>query len=527
MKKIRNSLTILLSISFIVFFNTVNSQELESYQIDSLVSKSMKLMPQQAGIAVAVVKDGKVIHAKGYGIASIKSKDPVDENTLFAIASLSKAFTAAALSILVDEGKLSWQDKVIDYIPEFKMYESYVTENFSIQDLLTHRSGLGDGAGDLLFWPGGTEFTIDDVITNFQYQKPVSGFRTQFDYDNLLYIVAGEVVARISSTSWAEFVQNRIMKPLNMNRSVGLFQNLTDENNIASPHSTVKGELKPLDAFEDPNGILGAAGGIYSSVNDMSKWMLMQLNAGKYGENLNKQLFSEANQNEMWKAHTNIDFRVKANFGKNHFTSYGYGWELKDYNGYVIVKHGGGLPGMKSNITLIPELNIGVVVLTNTDPGGYSFITINNSIINSYLGLEQFDWITSASRELERLQNNTESVTNEVWGIVKNARADNLVWGNFIGTYVDDWFGKVEIFRKDNKLWFKSLRSPKLNGQMFFYQATTFAIKMEYTDMLCDAFATFNLDENGKAISLKMKGISLDMDSSFDFQDLDLKRVDE
>ena len=262
--KIRLSLGFMVLITFLVYNTPGNAQGLESYQIDSIVKKSMEIMPQ-AGIAIAVVKNGKTLHAKGYGVASIENEEQVNENTLFAIASNSKSFTTAALAILVDEGKLSWQDMVVDHIPEFKMYNPYVTANFNIQDLLTHRSGLGLGAGDLLFWPGGTGFTIDDVINSFQYQKPISAFRTQYDYDNLMYMVAGEVVARVSGLSWSEFVQKRILTPLGMNDTVTSYLKLNDKSNLAAPHSSNKGTLKQLDQFADYNGLLGAAGGIYSS----------------------------------------------------------------------------------------------------------------------------------------------------------------------------------------------------------------------------------------------------------------------
>ena len=158
--------------------NSQNTKPLTSNQIDSLVAKTMATMPL-AGIAVAVVKDGRLIHAKGYGVVSVPTREKVNEHTLFAIASNSKAFTTMALAILVDEGKLGWQDKVVDHIPEFRMYDPYVTANFNIQDLLTHRSGLGLGAGDLMFFPDGSDFTIKDVLKSFQYQKPVSAFRTK------------------------------------------------------------------------------------------------------------------------------------------------------------------------------------------------------------------------------------------------------------------------------------------------------------------------------------------------------------
>jgi CubicO group peptidase (beta-lactamase class C family) len=294
MNKFTSIRTYLILLLIVANASLAHSQALTSKQIDSLVNKTLEIMPL-AGIAVAVIKDGKVVHANGYGVATIKGKEKVDENTLFAIASNSKSFTAAALAILVDEGKLNWHDKVVDHIPEFKMYDPYVTANFNIQDLLTHRSGLGLGAGDLMFFPDGSDFTMKDILKSFQYQKPVSAFRTKFDYDNLLYMVAGEVVARASGMSWSDFVEKRIMKPLGMNRSAGLYQNLKDKKNTAMPHAVVKGTLHQLEPYQNVDGALGAAGGIYSSVNDLSKWLLMHLNDAKYGETLQTQLITSAN----------------------------------------------------------------------------------------------------------------------------------------------------------------------------------------------------------------------------------------
>ena len=501
------------------------SQAYSSGQIDSIVNKSMTIRPN-AGVAIAVVKDNKIVHLKGYGTTSVNSNEKVNENTLFAIASNSKAFTATALAMLVDEGKLSWLDKVVDYIPEFKMYDPYVTENFNIQDLLTHRSGMGLGAGDLMFFPDGSDFSIEDVLNSFQYQKPVSAFRTKYDYDNLLYVVAGEVVARVSGMSWADFVETKIMRPIGMTRSVGVYQRLDDKRNVAFPHSTEEGKLRQLEPYIKNDESLGAAGGIYSSVNDLSKWLLLHLNSGKYGNRLNQQLVSAKNHSELWKAHTNIAFNVEpAAPYKTHFSSYGLGWFLSDKNGYMIVEHTGGLPGMLSNTILIPELNVGMVVLTNTDPGSHSYYTIAMEIMDAYIGVERKDWIASEEKKLQKAENESDAVTTAVWQTVSKAVKENINLSNYVGTYRDNWFGDVEILMKDGKLWFKSLRSPKLNGEMFFYKANTFAIKWDYTDMPCDAFAMFYLNEKGEAVSIKMKGISPNIDFSFDFQDLDLKRI--
>lgn len=525
--RIKNIGTIISFTLFLLHISILSGQKINSTQIDSIVQVSMDMMTH-VGIAVAVIQDGEVIHSKGYGIASASSGEKVNENTLFAIASNSKSFTAAALAILVDEGKLDWNDKVIKYIPEFKMYDSYVTENFNIIDLLTHRSGLGLGAGDLLFFPDGSDFGMADVLNSFQYQKPSSAFRTKFDYDNLLYVVAGEVVSRISGMTWAEFVELRIMKPLGMKRSAGIFQSLNDKSNLALPHSTAKGEIKELATYLKNDGSLGAAGGIYSSIDDMSKWLLLQLNEGKYGANLSEQLFSTKSQQMMWRPHTNMNFDTKpTDTYKSHFRAYGLGWFMSDRNGYITIEHTGGLPGMLSSTLVIPELNAAVVVLTNAAPGGYGFWSIRAEIMDLLLGVKRKDWISEMKGRIENSESKGDSVVNAVWAVASKSKTDHLDLNNFVGHYKDNWFGKVEISLKEGNLWFASVRSPKLTGQMYYYQANTFAVKWSYDDMECDAFAMFNLDENGKPLNIKMKGISPNIDFSFDFQDLDLQRETE
>jgi len=515
-------------ISFLIFFSFTSyisvGQSISSSQIDSIVISAMSVMPH-AGIAVAVVKDGKVIHSKGYGITSAVTQDEVDENTLFAIASNTKSFTATALAILVDEGKLSWQDKVVDYVPEFTMYDPYVTANFNIQDLLTHRSGLGLGAGDLMIFPDGGNFTMDDIAKSFQYQKQVSQFRTKYDYDNLLYIIAGEVVARVSGMSWSEFVELNIMKPLEMSRSAALFCNLIDTSNIALPHSIKNGELSQLQTYNDPNGLFGAAAGIYSSVNDMSKYLIMYLNECRYGDSLSETIISKKSLAEIWKPHTNKWFNATPNPPyKSHFGAYGLGWGISDKNGFIVYEHTGGLPGMLSKMAVIPELNAGVVVLTNADPGGYSYWSITQEIIDAFIGVEQKDWVGVMNKRIESRTSHADSVTSAVWNTVKKAKTKRINFDDYLGTYIDNWFGSVEIFNDNGELWFKSARSPKLTGRMYYYKANTFAIKWDYQDMESDAFAIFQLDEEGRAIGIKMKGISPNIDFSFDFHDLDFTR---
>ena len=499
--------------------------QISSRKIDKLVKEAMETF-NVAGVAVGIVKDGKVIHRKGYGVKSIETDELVDEHTNFAIASNTKAFTTAALSILVDEGKLSWNDKVVDHIPEFKMYNEYVTQNFIIKDLITHRSGLGLGAGDLQFWPTGTNFTMEDILTNFQYFEPKSAFRTKYDYDNILYVVAGEVIARITEMSWEDFVKTRIMIPLNLENTYCSYGEILDFDNIATPHSSTSGTLKIVAPFEnDPKKINGAAAAIISNVDDLCNWMLIHLNKGKYGENLENELFSEKNHHEMWKIHTvfNADTSERYN---SHFAGYGLGWDLSDVLGNMLVTHGGYVSGMLSVIIMIPDMNLGLVILTNTEMSGWLLgRSVANTVVDNYLGLKDLDWIEYYYNKAQKSEAKADSSIIKVWEIVETDKDKSINTEDYIGIFEDNWFGRVEVSINDDQLWFKSYRSPKLSGPMYHYKANAFAIRWENRDLDADAFAIFSLDEEGKAQSIKMKGISPNIDFSYDFQDLDLVRV--
>lgn len=311
----------------IVLFSTssLHAQILTSKQIDSVAEKTLSTF-NVPGIAVAVVKDGKVIHAKGYGVRSIKTNLKVDENTLFGVASNTKAFTAAALGMLVDEKKITWDTKVIDVIPEFKMYDPYVTSEFTVRDLLTHRSGLGLGAGDLMIWPNSSTVDKKQLIHNLRYLKPVSSFRTKYDYDNLMYIVAGDVVARVSGMTYEDFIESKIIKPLGMSKTAASWYRLKDKSNVIDGHAPYEDKLLPVGlSFGE---IANAAGGIYSSITDMSKWVIAMINGGKYGDNLDKKLFSPAVARELWTPQTII-----AGGNPSSFSSYGLGWFLSSVNG--------------------------------------------------------------------------------------------------------------------------------------------------------------------------------------------------
>jgi CubicO group peptidase (beta-lactamase class C family) len=500
---------------------SADAQVLNSTQIDSLVNKTLSTF-NVPGIAVGVVKDGKLIHARGYGVRSIKTNAKVDEHTLFGIASNSKAFTAAALGILVDENKITWDTKVTDIMPDFKLYDPYVTQEFTVRDLLTHRSGLGLGAGDLMIWPDSSSVTKPQLIHNLRYLKPVSSFRSKYDYDNLMYIVAGDIVTRVSGMSYEDFIESRLIKPLGMTETAASWYRLKSKNNIIDGHAPVGDKLVTVGlSFTE---VANAAGGIYSNVTDMSKWVMAQINDGKYGDN--KSLFSKKAHEEMWTPQTLIKTSSPYN---THFGSYGLGWFLSDVNGYFQASHTGGLAGIVTQVTIIPELKLGIIVLTNQQSGA-AFTAITNSIKDGYFGIKGKDRIKQLNES--RLKNEaeareiTEKVAKEI-AAQQKASAGKAALKGIEGSYKDPWFGKVTISSKNGGLYYQSANAPKLQGKMYFFKGNTFIVKWNERSLDADAYVTFTLDHQAKPVGFKMEAISPLTDFSFDFQDLDFSRVND
>ncbi len=520
----------LILMTVIVFLQFVEAQQIQaqtkpitSEQIDSLTELVLKTF-NVPGIAVGVVKDGKLIHAKGYGVANINTGKKVDENTLFGVASNSKAMTAAALGILVDEGKIKWDDKVTDYVPEFKMYDPYVTDAFTIRDLLTHRSGLGLGAGDLMMFPDGSDFNKKDIIHNLRYLKPVSAFRTKYDYDNNLYIVAGEVVARASGKSWEDFVEQRIMRPLGMKATAASLYRLKDRSNSIRPHAPVDGKLQVLDI--DWSESANAAGGIWSNITDWSKWVIAQMNHGKYGDSLKQQIFSDDVHEETWSAQTIISARAMAPYN-THFSAYGLGWFLSDVKGYKQVTHTGGLAGIVTQVVMFPELNLGILVFTNQQVGA-AFSAISYTIKDSYLGVVGFDWVKIMHDRVAKGEAEAKNINDEVDQSIKKEQAKTTGGFNatpYMGTYKDTWFGEIDITSNNGRTWLTSKRSPKLKGELFPYKGNTLIVRWNDRTMDADAYVMFTTDMDGKPSGMTMKAISPLTDFSFDFQDLNLKKI--
>jgi len=497
---------------------SLKAQILSSHQIDSLVEKTLTTF-NVPGIAVSVIKDGKIIHLKGYGVRSIKTNKKVDENTLFGVASNTKAFTAAAIGMLVDEKKITWDTKVTDVIPEFKMYDAYVTSEFTIRDLLTHRSGLGLGAGDLMIWPDSSTVDKKQLIHNLRYLKPVSSFRTKFDYDNLMYIVAGDIVSRVSGMTYENFIESRIIKPLGMTKTAASWYRLKDKSNVIDGHAPYEGKLIPVGlSFGE---IANAAGGIYSSVTDMSKWVQTMINGGKYGEKLDQKLFSDAIARELWTPQTII---VGGNQGS--FNTYGLGWFLSNVNGKFQATHTGGLSGIVTQVTILPELKLGVIVLTNQQSGA-AFNAITNSIKDGYLGIKGRDRIKSSNDSRLADEKEAHEIVTKVWADIaatqKNtsAKPDTK---SYYGTYNDTWFGDVTVSEVNGKMYFQAKNAPKLRGEMTYYKGNTFIVKWYDRSLDADAFVNFSLNNNAVADGFKIEAISPLTDFSFDFQDLDFKK---
>ncbi len=501
---------------------TSRSQPLSTGDIDRLTVRVMKEF-DVPGIAVAVIKDDRVVIMKGYGVRSIATGEKTDEKTLFAIASNTKAFTTAALGILIDEGKLTWDTKVTDIIPEFRLYNSYVTEDFAIRDLLTHRSGLGLGAGDLMMWPDSAMFTVADIIHNLRYLKQASPFRTRYDYDNLLYVVAGEVVARLSGMSWEEFVETRIMEPLGMSSSSASFQRIKERSDIIDAHVAVDGRLQVVPKQE--RRLHNSSGGIYSNVSDLSKWVIMQLNNGRYGPDHEKHIFAEEVHREMWTPQTIKPLKSGGPY-RSHFSAYGLGWDLTDINGYLQISHTGTHTGIVTRVTMLPELKLGIIVLTNQQ-STEAYNAVTYSIIDGYLGIKGTDRVQALKESHAASQEEAARITREVWAKIDGQQSQEGRQADispYTGTYTDLWFGDIVISEVNGGLRFHAARSPRLRGDMLWYTGDTFIVRWDDRSMDADAWAVFTLDREGRPSSLTMKAISPLTDFSYDFHDLDLVR---
>ncbi len=514
--------TISILILLITSFLTINSNaQIAEKKLDNLVEETLKTF-DVPGISVGILKDGKIVYAKGHGVRSLTNKKDMNENTLVGIASNSKGFTCFALAMMVDAGKLNWDDKVRKHIPEFQLYDAWVTEQFTVRDLVTHRSGMGLGAGDLMFFPEGNDFHVADVINNVKYLKPETSFRSKFAYNNNMFIIAGEVLKRVSGLSWEEFIETKIMKPVGMNNSKASYNRVTNSTNIIDAHTRAEGKVIqiPHDWSETAN----PAGGIMSNVNDMLTWanFLMNDAVTKNGT----RLLSEAQFHELWQLQTPLSVKKDDAYNSN-FKGYGLGWFLTDVKGgYKQVYHTGGLLGTVTQFTMIPDLDLAIIVLTN-QMNGSAFNTVTNTIKDAYLGYEDRNWIGKLGTNNTKFLKYNDSLKTVIYNKVEVAKKDMSLPkpSQIVGTYKDNWFGNIIITNDGTSYTIKCERSSKLVGQLLPYNQTTYVAKWDNRSYDADVFVQFSFNEEGNATGATMKYIAPITDFSFDFGDLNLKKV--
>lgn len=442
------------------------------------------------GMAIGIVYQGKVIYAKGFGVRDFESKKAVDEHTLFAVASNTKAMTTTALAMLIEEKKLSWHDKVIDINPDFKMYDDYVTNNMRVSDLITHRSGLPVYGADHL-WIG-NDIPRKEIIHRLRYYEPKYSFRYRYQYQNLMYLTAGELIPHLTDMSWDEFIQKRIFEPLGMTESnTSITQN---GSNVAEPYEIRNGKQSKM-AYDNLDQVAPAAS-VNSNVVDMSKWMLFNLNEGKVDD---KQLLKASTLHEMRSIHLGLPKSANSSYGAN-FNGVGYGWFISDYKHLKMIHHSGGMTGMISQQIHIPEKELGVIVLTNHAESPARAAAFK--AIDYILELGDFDWssyyLDFRNKARKRLIETNEKRDRDR---IKNTKM-SLSLKDYTGQYFHPMTKNVSIELKNKKLYF--YYNKKHKGFLTHYHHDTFLISWidGIFDMPSESFMRFELDEKANVIKL-------------------------
>lgn len=486
-----------------------------TFNLDADVSHVLKTFGVP-GIAVAVVKDGRIVAAKGYGVRKLGEPNPVDGKTLFEVASNSKAFTAAALAMLVDEGKIAWDDPVTQHLPGFQMFDAYATSAMTVRDLLTHRSGLGLGAGDLLWWPG-TDFSIDETISRLRYVRPATSFRGSHAYNNLMYIVAGKIIAEKDGKPWGQAIRDRILTPLGMNRTTTSVAEMLASADHAAPHGRIDDKATAVKPMPVPNAV--GAVGINTSAEDIARWMALLLNEGRTANGT--RLLSAKQVAELWTPQptTGSDERQPARAAtKPEFSPYGVGFSVRDYEGRRIAMHGGALQGFYSTIVLVPEEKLGIAILTNAESSA-AMTALSWRVLDHYLKVPATDWIkVYAEREAAR---RAEAERHGKEGEAHAARSSpSLPLASYDGDYEDPWYGKVTIATEGGRRMLRFAHTPELTGELQHFRHDTFIVRWKARYLNADAYVSFALNPDGGIGRMTMAPISSETDFSYDFHDL-------
>ncbi len=468
------------------------------------------------GFAIAIVKDDKVVFAKGYGVRELNKPDAVDKDTLFAIASNTKAFTAAALALLVDEGKLRWDDKVVKYLPWFQLYDPWVTHEFTVADLLSHRSGLATFSGDLLWYD--STYSREEIIRRARFLKRATSFRTRFGYQNIMFIAAGEIVPAITGKNWDDFVRERLFVPLGMTRTITLHKQLTSTSNIATPHNELRNVLRVIRYGNVDNA--GPAGGIKSSVADVAQWIRLQLGRGTFA---GKKVFSAGRSREMWTPQivaSGISEQAEKFNPTVHFNLYGLGWSISDYQGRKVISHGGGLDGMISRVAMMPEENLGLVILTNSESVLPN--VMSNKIFDVFLGVPKRDWSSEFLARAAQNKQQQAAEEKETESARIPSTKPSLPLNAYSGNYTGAMFGGARVTEENGKLVLRFVSSPNFVGDLEHWHFDTF--RVAWRDSIVypfpRGFVTFLLDPKGKISEMKIDVPNPD----FIFTELEFKK---
>lgn len=477
------------------------------------------------GMAIAIVEDGQVTLAKGYGVRAIGGEAPVDADTLFPTGSTGKAVTAAALALLVDEGRLGWDDRVIDHLPDFRMYDAWVTREMTVRDLLVHRSGLGLGAGDLLFIPRSSRGRAD-IVRALRHIRPATGFRSGYAYDNILYIVAGELVAAVSGQDWESFVRERIFAPLGMRTAVSHENDRFANPNRAQPHARLDPRLRGLGpqqrlAEREGLGQVGApAGGLSWSANDFARWLQVQLGRGALPGG-NGRLYSEAAAQEMWTPQVQVPIRPYPEpiaMLTPQFSGYALGWNVQDYRGVKVVQHGGAVFGVLAFVALVPERGVGIALQINSEDVEV-IRGVAHELLDHYLALEPRDWVADFT-EWNRARLAGGLAALESMGTARRkASRPSLPLAAYAGRYADAWYGPIAIEHAGGRLRIDFSQTPGMTGTLSHWQYDTF--RADWDDAAIEpAYVSFALDAEGAVSRITMKAASPTADFSYDYHDL-------
>jgi CubicO group peptidase (beta-lactamase class C family) len=439
------------------------------------------------GMSVAIVYQGKIVSNRGYGVLEVGKKDKADENTLFAIASNTKAFTATALGMLSDNGKLDFDDRVQKYVPSFQLYHSYPSAEATVADLLCHRIGLGTFSGDILWYK--TDFSTEQLIEKIRLVPKAYGFRNGYGYSNLMFIVAGEVLKNVSGESWAEFLKHRIFIPLGMNRTITSVTELEAMGNFAIPHKIVDGKNSPIEWVNWD--VMGPAGGIISSSSDMAQWLLFNLNNGLWK---NDTLLNPATQQLLWTPHNNfvVSDASKKVIPGTLFRGYGLGWGISDYFGNRIISHGGGYDGMYSQVALVPEQQIGIVILTNTMKSIAN--PLKNYIINEFINNDKRDWSTEFLAKSKEPGKAEKLINTQHEARVPDTKP-TFELSAYVGEYHSEWLGPIHITMNNDELLLTFDHAPELSAHLSHWHYDTWEIKWDEVHAWFD-FGTIQFQYN-------------------------------